>query len=128
MWDTSDVTFYGVHSHETSSGETHKLYGVRFRASQIYELAGVPAGEPEDPQPEEKKGKGGRPSGKNGEPIATFTIRLLNRWPVEDSHDALGAELEAVYAELKLGKPAPDNARKDAVGVLEAIKASKKPK
>jgi hypothetical protein len=66
----------------------------------------------------------GRPSGRNGKPIAAFTLRVLQNladFQAIDTDDPLGLMLIEEYEQLGLHGPNLDNAAKDARGVVEAV-------
>jgi hypothetical protein len=72
-----------------------------------------------------KGNKGGRPSGKAGEPIARITIRLMKLSREElgtQTSSALAQELIAEYARLNLLPPALSNAEREAAGILRALR------
>jgi hypothetical protein len=72
-----------------------------------------------------KGNKGGRPSGKAGEPIARITIRLMKLSRVElatQTASALALDLVAEYARLSLRPPALSNAEREAAGILRALR------
>ena len=70
----------------------------------------------------------GRPGGKNGEPIAVLTIKLMGL-PEDQlqsyTAEAAGAELQDFFE--MLGTPARniDNCRKDAAGVLRQVRSAR---
>jgi hypothetical protein len=71
------------------------------------------------------RAKGGRPAGKHGEPIARVTTRLLAMPPdqlASYTADALAAELVEEYRKLGLPPPSVPNARRDAAGILRAVR------
>ena len=76
--------------------------------------------------PDEAKGnKGGRPSGKAGEPIARLTIRLMKLSSEElqtQTASALALDLMAEYTRLNLIPPALSNAEREAAGILRALR------
>jgi hypothetical protein len=76
--------------------------------------------------PQDGKGnKGGRPSGKAGEPIARITIRLakLSREELAtQTASALAFDLIAEYERLNLLPPALSNAEREAAGILRALR------
>jgi hypothetical protein len=72
-----------------------------------------------------KDNKGGRPSGKAGEPIARITIRLsrLSREELAaQTASALALDLIAEYTRLNLLPPALSNAEREAAGILRALR------
>lgn len=92
-----------------------------------------PGGAVPSPQPtkaahpvdDEVKRRVGRPAGKDGEPIARLTKRLLALPPEElatYTHEALGAELIEEYKKLRLHPPSADNATRNAGGILRAVR------
>lgn len=93
------------------------------------ELQAVPApaarkGPAKPPAPKEAR-RGGRPAGTNGEPIARITMRLLAMPPVEIVSykvESLASDLIAEYRALGLNPPHEDNAKRDASGILRALR------
>lgn len=89
----------------------------------------LPERAPSPPTPSRKAtGTGkraGRPSGTNGEPIARLVKRLL-LLPADElaafKVEALTSELVAEYRALDLPAPHEDNARRDARGILRALR------
>jgi hypothetical protein len=76
--------------------------------------------------PDDGKGnKGGRPSGKAGEPIARITIGLMKLSREElatQTASALALDLVAEYARLSLRPPTLSNAEREAAGILRALR------
>jgi hypothetical protein len=73
--------------------------------------------------------KRGRPSGRNGEPIAHVTIRLMNMEPGEfERHTAtaVAEDLIEEYRKLALAPPNLSNAESDAAGILRAVRAARR--
>jgi hypothetical protein len=73
-----------------------------------------------------KGNKGGRPSGKAGEPIARITIRLMKLSREEfatQTASALASDLIAEYSRLGLSPPALSNAEREAAGILRALRS-----
>lgn len=70
----------------------------------------------------------GRAGGKNGEPIASLTIKLMTL-PMEElsryTADAAGAELQQFFVMSGVGGRNADNCKKDAAGVLRAVRAAR---
>jgi hypothetical protein len=71
----------------------------------------------------------GRPGGKNGEPIAALTIKLMQTDEstlASYTAEAAGTELQGIYT--MLGSPARgiENCRKDAAGVLRQVRGARK--
>lgn len=69
--------------------------------------------------------KGGRPAGKNGEPIARLTKHLLSLSESDLANytvEAATADLIEHYRGLGLQPPSPDNANRDAAGVLRTVR------
>ncbi|MEA3064425.1 MAG: hypothetical protein QOJ27_864 [Sphingomonadales bacterium] len=89
------------------------------------ELALPSSPAPERPAKRRTRKKGGRPSGKHGLPMARLTKRLL-RLPSHElatyTVEAVAAELIEEYRKLDVDPPHPDNALKDAAGVLRAVR------
>jgi hypothetical protein len=70
----------------------------------------------------------GRPGGKNGEPIAALTIKLMGSdEPTLASYtaEAAGAELQSFYATLGTPARGTENCRKDAAGVLRQVRGAR---
>ena len=66
----------------------------------------------------------GRPSGRNGKPIANFTLRVAgnaDEFRSIETDDPLGAMLIEEYERLGLAPPNLNNAAKDARGVVDAV-------
>ncbi|MGY4398084.1 hypothetical protein ACVWZA_003286 [Sphingomonas sp. UYAg733] len=69
--------------------------------------------------------KGGRPAGKNGEPIAGVAKRLLALTEADLASytaEAVATELVEEYRRLHLQPPSSDNAKRDAAGILRAVR------
>jgi hypothetical protein len=78
-----------------------------------------------EPAPKQTN-SGGRPAGKDGEPIARVTLRLLNLSAEKlatYTHEALGSELIDEYKSLGLAPPSLDNAKRNAGGILRAVRS-----
>lgn len=93
------------------------------------ELQAVPAPAatkaPAKPLASKEVRRGGRPAGTNGEPIARVTMRLLAMSPAEIGSykvEALTSDLIAEYRALGLNPPHEDNAKRDASGILRALR------
>lgn len=71
------------------------------------------------------RAKGGRPAGKHGEPIARVTKRLFKMSTAELSRcttESVATELIEEYRKLGVPPPHMDNARRDAAGILRAVR------
>jgi hypothetical protein len=71
------------------------------------------------------RNKGGRPSGKAGEPISRITMRLMKLSREElltQTASALALDLISEYARLNLLPPSPSNAEREAAGILRAVR------
>lgn len=101
-------------------------YGVRFDPAELARLFPRLSVRPQvAADPAGSAAKGGRPAGKNGEPIALVTARLLRLSAGEltaYTAEAAAAELIEQYRALGLQPPSPDNARRDAAGILRAVR------
>jgi len=103
---------------------TISAYDVRIDP-KIREVAGPAIAPNSVPTAPVKTAKGGRPAGKHGEPIARVTKRLLALLPEQLASytaDALAAELAEEYRKLSLQPPSLPNARRDAAGILRAVR------
>ena len=120
--------------------ETRKvqLYSVSFCETDLVAL--LPETRPNSPRPSPAtfdpsaelsapaaapRSKGGRRAGKHGQPIARVTRRLLALPPAQLASytvAAVAAELAEEYRKLGHQPPHPDNAEKDAAGILRAVK------
>lgn len=72
-----------------------------------------------------QRNKGGRPSGKAGEPIAAVTIRLMRLSPeelAEQTAASLAMDLVEEYKRLGLVPPVLSNAEREAAGILRALR------
>lgn len=99
-------------------------YGVRFDPSGLAHLFPQIATPPVSLEPG-TMAKGGRPAGKNGEPIAGVAKRLLALPPDELASytaEAVATDLVEEYQRLRLQPPSPDNAKRDAAGILRAVR------
>lgn len=95
-----------------------EAFGVRFDPLEIGRLF-------PNTSPKPVRRKGGRPAGTSGEPIARLTKHLLSlpatklaKFKVE----ALASELIDEYRKLDLNPPHEDNAKRDASGILRALR------
>jgi hypothetical protein len=123
FWVSGDITF------PVKGNPEIVLYGVRFDPAGIARLFPGMIGRQEtinQPMPDPASvAKGGRPAGKNGEPIARVAKQLIALTPAELASytaEAVAAELVAEYRRLKLQPPSPDNAKRDASGILRAVR------
>lgn len=74
--------------------------------------------------PPPERTKGGRPAGKDGEPIARVTKRLLALNEAELGRctaESVGTELVGEYTSLGLSPPSFDNAKRNASGILRSV-------
>jgi len=102
--------------------------GITFAQEDIDRVADEFGGAPS--APDLRKDKGGRISGKHGEPIATIALRLtllaeaeLNRL----TGTALAEDLREEYRRLGYGIPSDTNLASIAVGIIKAVRASSTP-
>ena len=120
FWVTGDIVFEVL-----PPGSRIILYGVRFDPAGIARLFPGLAAKPEAFESSPLAAKGGRPAGKNGEPIARVTKRLIALPPTElatHTAEAVSADLVEEYRRLELQPPSPDNAKRDAAGILRAVR------
>ncbi len=69
--------------------------------------------------------KGGRPAGKDGEPIARLTLRMRDKSREElrrYTAESLSLDLLEEYRKLGLDLPSADNARRNAAGILRVVR------
>jgi hypothetical protein len=69
--------------------------------------------------------KGGRPAGKDGEPIARVTLRMSTKSPgglQRSTANAIGVELIEKYLNQGLDPPSGPNACRSAAGILRAVR------
>lgn len=105
-------------------GTAISAFGVRFDPAGLA-LIFPDIASPVGTQPSYPPAKGGRPAGKNGEPIASMAKRLLGLPAGELASytaEAVAAELVEEYRRLNLQPPSPDNAKRDAAGILRAVR------
>ncbi len=100
-------------------------YGIRFDPVGLVKLFPSLGTSPKRTSPPALSTKGGRPAGKNGEPIAGIAKRLIALTTSELASytaEAVAAELIEEYRRLGLQPPSSDNAKRDAAGVLRAVR------
>ncbi|QNA83883.1 hypothetical protein G4G27_07700 [Sphingomonas sp. So64.6b] len=128
-WDARlDLRFWATANlirqiHGQSTGIS--AYGVRFDPAGLARLFPGMAKRPESTEAPTPQAKGGRPAGKNGEPIARIAKRLIALTAGElvlYTAEAVASELISEYQRLNLQPPSPDNARRDAQGILRAVR------
>ena len=110
--------------------ETPKDYpGGATWVDREYDSNFLPAADPASPPtpepPPSARNRGGRPSGKHGEPIARITMRLVALPPEKlaaYTAAALALELIEEFKRLTLDPPSLANAERDAAGILRAVR------
>ena len=133
IWDMAARTDVWV----TGRFRLHRAKGERSVTISAYdvrvdpEIQALPTGRAErpaapPPTPPPPTGKRpGRPSGTHGEPIARVVKRLLSL-PESELRgykvEALTSDLQAEYRALGLSPPHEDNARREARGILHALR------
>lgn len=121
---TMGASFTGVRFDPVSFRQAFDLPASSPPADQEVD-ANPPTAPPPAKPTKRVTGKGGRPAGKHGQPMARVTRRLLKMSPGDLASctvDSVAAELTAEYQELGLPPPHPDNAWKDAAGILRVVR------
>lgn len=121
FWVTGD--FFRIVADPGSLQADHRVeaFGVRFAPRGLEPLLGALM-EPSSRRP--KTPSAGRRAGKNGEPIARVVkglLKLPSPQLADYKVETVAAELAEQYRALGLNPPHPDNAKRDASGILRAL-------
>ena len=125
VWSTGRFRISGP----ASGGGQFSVSGYDVRIDPKEQSLPPPGDGPSAPadRPKPTQGKrGGRRSGKHGEPIARVTKRLLSITAADlaaYTAEAVASELIDQYRALGLPPPHEDNARADARGILRAVRS-----